>query len=60
MFMTAYKPDEQSLFTAKTLVSTGYPARMLPILAVICPAPVYKQFPTQMSSTSFGSIFACS
>lgn len=54
----AYNPDEQSLLTVIIDVVSGNPARNIPILLVICPAPGCKVFPTQISSTSFGSTLA--
>jgi len=58
MFITAFRPEEQSLFELDNVVVSGNPARNVAILATIAPEPGYSTFPMHTSSTSLGSILA--
>lgn len=49
-------PEEQNLLITEIETVSGIPAKNCPILEVRQPAPIYKTFPTQISSIFFGSI----
>ena len=54
MMEHASNPEEQSLLMATMLVVSGNPAKNIPILPVISPAPGCRLFPTAMSWMASG------
>lgn len=55
MIELASNPEEQNLLMTFIGTVSGIPAKNCPILAVRQPAPIYKTFPTTISSIFFGS-----